>query len=175
MLIRPHADSDRPAVQEIRAKAWRKTYAGLLPDEIIRAATAPPAPGTKPGNRGGLVVPDQILSSRTGLVACLNEKITGFAMGGLPREEIVPADCELWAIYVDPESQGNGIGRALLQEFTNTMREMGKKKLMLWTLKENESARRFYEKRGGKPTGPEKMFRWEGKDIAPEVAYVWEL
>jgi ribosomal protein S18 acetylase RimI-like enzyme len=175
MLIRPHTEADRPAVQEIRARAWRKTYTGLLPGEIIQAATTPPAPGTRPGNRGGLLVPEHILSSRTGLVACEEEKILGFAIGGLPREDFVPADCELWAIYVDPEIQGQGIGRALLLEFKNAMRAQGKKRLLLWTLKENRSARRFYEKLGGQLSEPEKMFRWEGKEIAAEVPYAWEL
>lgn len=174
MLIRPHTEADRPAVQEIRAKAWRKAYAGLLPEEIILAATTP-NPGGKPGSRGGLIVPDQVLSSRTGLVACLEEKIVGFAMGGMPRENFVPADCELWAIYVDPGIQGQGIGGSLLLEFKMAMKKLGKKQLLLWTLKENKSARRFYEKLGGTLTAPEKMFRWEGREIAPEVAYVWDL
>jgi hypothetical protein len=46
---------------------------------------------------------------------------------------------------------------------------------LLWTLKENRSARRFYEKLGGQLSEPEKMFRWEGKEIAAEVPYAWEL
>lgn len=174
MQIRPLNEADRPAVQEVRAKAWRKAYAGLLPEEIILAATTP-APGAKPGNRGGLIVPEKVLSSRTGIVACEADRITGFAIGGLPREDFVPADCELWAIYVDPGVQGQGIGGALLLEFKNSMRKLGNKRLLLWTLKENKSARQFYEKLGGRLTEPEKMFRWEGREIAPEVAYVWEL
>ena len=44
----------------------------------------------------------------------------------------------------------NGIGRLLLQDAIGRFRETGKKRMILWCLKENRESRQFYEKTGGK-------------------------
>jgi GNAT superfamily N-acetyltransferase len=172
VLIRAQTEADRPAVQDVRARAWRQAYAGILPPSVIEEATRP---NPARGKRGGLLVPERILASRVSLVACEGETILGFAAGGLPREEIAKADCELWAIYVDPERQSGGIGKRLLEAFLGTMQEQGRTRMALWALRENRPARRFYEKQGGLLQPEEKSFRWNGKDVAKEVAYCWDL
>ena len=172
MIIRPQTEADRPAVQEVRSRAWKKAYEGILPAAVIEEATNP---ALERGKRGGLIVPEHILSSRVSLVACEGEAILGFAAGGLPREEIGKADCELWAIYVDPDYQSAGTGKRLLEAFLCKMKERGKSRLVLWALKDNHSARRFYEKLGGLLQPEEKGFRWNGETVAQEVSYLWEL
>jgi ribosomal protein S18 acetylase RimI-like enzyme len=172
MIIRPQTEADRPAVQEVRRRAWKQAYEGILPAAIIEEATSP---NPARGKRGGLIVPNHVLSSRVSFVACEGETILGFAAGGLPREEIVNADCELWAIYVDPERQSSGIGKQLLETFLGEMKEIGKTRMVLWALKENHPARHFYESQGGLLQPEEKSFRWNGEEVAQEVAYLWEL
>lgn len=171
MLIRPATEADRPLIHEVRKSAWKKAYAGLLPDVVIQEATS-----IQPqGKRGGLLIPEQILHSRITFVATKKDRVLGFVAGGLPREANPPADCELWAIYVSPEEQGSGIGRALIQAFRSAMRERKHRKMILWALKANAPSRLFYERMGGILEPTEKPFQWHGKEVAQEVAYSWIL
>jgi len=69
-------------------------------------------------------------------------------------------------LYIDPHSQGNGIG----SEFINHAKNLYPQRLILKTHERNKRARSFYEKRGFKPVAfglsppPESM---------PDVEYHW--
>ncbi len=69
-------------------------------------------------------------------------------------------------LYVEPEWQRRGVGRALLEK----ARELSPTELRLFTLQRNERARRFYEAHG---------FRVEALGVSPppesepDVLYVW--
>ena len=75
---------------------------------------------------------------------------------------------EIIAIHSLPESWGTGLGHAML---TEALGQIGDRAVFLWAFKENQRARRFYEKHG---------FRWDGTqrtsdfDGACEVRYVKE-
>ena len=86
------------------------------------------------------------------IVAEINNEIVGFCrytdnMDKTP--ETPEADCELRALYVKPELKYNGIGKKMFQYAVNEFKHMGKTKMVLWCLKDNALARRFYEKMGG--------------------------
>lgn len=170
--VRVAQDADNGRISEIHRDTWRKAYKGLIPDEIIAEFTSE---NRKRGGGNSSPPDDKILQSRLCLVGLVDGKVEGFAVGGLPREQVVPADCELWAIYVHPEAQGRGVGRALCEEFMILMRERGHKKMVLWVLKENHPSRKFYEAIDGKLIAEEKMFNFDGRDVAGESGYVWEL
>lgn len=176
MQVRRALDSDREQIHQVRKLAWHKAYKGILPDDVIAQATSEERL-KKSANGGGLLVPESILSSKRSFVftEASSEKVLGFVSGGLPRETSVAADCELWAIYVHPDQQGRGIGNALLNAFKEEMKSLGHKRMLLWALKENHASRHFYEKSGGELQTVEKMFRWQGADVATEVAYAWDL
>ena len=48
-------------------------------------------------------------------------------------------------------------------------------KMILWVLKENYPSRRFYESLGGQLQSQEKMYKWDGREVAIEVAYLWKI
>jgi ribosomal protein S18 acetylase RimI-like enzyme len=101
--------------------------------------------------------------------------------------QVVPRDHELWVaeeegrvvgfaaigertlghIYVRPAHHGRGIGSALLEK-TKELRPAG---FTLWTFPANESACRFYERRGLRP-----MEYGDGsgnEEGLPDVRYEW--
>ena len=167
MMIRPiDIINDRESIHEVRKASWKKAYVGLIPDEIIGEATS---------DQGVSQPPPAWPPTRVGFVALDNNQIIGFVSGGLPRSNIASEDCEIWALYVHPNHQRKKAGKLLLEEFRKTMQDRSMKRLIVWVLKENHSSRKFYESMGGQLQSAEKMFTFNGKDVALEVAYLWKL
>ena len=75
-------------------------------------------------------------------------------------------DCELVALHTLPESWGTGLGHRLLTEL---LRQTEGRGLSLWVFKENDRARRFYEKHGFFTDGTERVSEFDG---ATELRYV---
>ena len=73
---------------------------------------------------------------------------------------------EIVAIHSLPNSWGTGLGYAMLEE---VLRQTGEKPVFLWAFRENERARRFYEKHGFHWDGTERTSEFDG---ALEVRYV---
>lgn len=77
-------------------------------------------------------------------------------------------EIELCDFYVEPFFKGKGIGRKLLQFLMDDVREKGKKKIFLWVIKDNVSARKFYELNGFHANGQEQLI--EGTNVL-DVCY----
>lgn len=73
---------------------------------------------------------------------------------------------EIVAIHSLPESWGTGLGQAML---TEALKQIGERPVFLWAFKENNRARRFYEKHGFRWDGTERVSEFDG---ALEVRYV---
>jgi ribosomal protein S18 acetylase RimI-like enzyme len=89
-------------------------------------------------------------------VAEINGEITGFCSYGPTRDKEPPDAAEIYSINIRPDSWGRGAGRALC---AHALREAAAREhtvMTLWVLKENERARRFYERLGYQPDGAEK-------------------
>nr|WP_314220177.1 GNAT family N-acetyltransferase [Streptomyces sp. DSM 40713] len=109
------------------------------------------------------------------LVAEQAEKTVGRAAHGAYRDgEVLTAEAELYAIYVDTEHLGRGVGRALLRESVRRADALGYSRMYLWVLEGNATARRFYERAGFHADGAEEPFEVEGVAV-PEVRYVGHL
>ncbi|CAM5299245.1 Ribosomal protein S18 acetylase RimI-like enzyme OS=Streptomyces violarus OX=67380 GN=FHS41_001284 PE=4 SV=1 [Streptomyces violarus] len=80
----------------------------------------------------------------------------------------------MYAIYVHPEHLGRGTGQALLAEAVARCAAAGHGRLLLWVLKENGRARRFYERAGFEADGAEEPFEVDGVTV-PEVRYARAL
>ena len=78
------------------------------------------------------------------------------------------------AIYVDCDNLGNGIGKKMMEYVMKELKNEGKRKMILWCLEENENARKFYEKMGGKLVNDEKYFETEGQKYK-EVGYIYDI
>ena len=81
-------------------------------------------------------------------------------------------EIELFCFYVEPFFKGQGIGRELLRNLFDEAERRHKKRIYAWVLKENASARRFYERNGFAADGREGLV--EGT-TAFHMCYVREL
>jgi GNAT superfamily N-acetyltransferase len=67
------------------------------------------------------------------LVAEFDGKIVGFCSVSKCRDEDLSENIgELWAIYVDKDHAGKGVGTALLNQGINILRKDGFNKATLW-------------------------------------------
>ena len=141
--IRNIKKEDIPEVVNIQIRAWRTAYKGIIDDNYL--ANMNPEEKIK--------MREKDYNENKFIVAEINNEIVGFCRytDNIEKTPETPkADCELRALYVKPELKHNGIGKKMFQYAVNEFKNMGKTKMVLWCLKDNVLARKFYEKMGGK-------------------------
>ncbi|MEU6664939.1 GNAT family N-acetyltransferase [Streptomyces sp. NPDC046727] len=159
------ADCDR--VSEIRVRGWQHAYRGLMPQPYLDGLSVT---ADAERRRARFAQGD---GSVVNLVAERGGRVLGWAAYGPYRDgETHTGDAELYAIYVDPAHVGGGIGRTLLA--ASIERCSAYPRMLLWVLKENASARRFYERAGFRADGAEEPFEADGVPV-PEVRYARSL
>jgi len=146
LQIRPAEPDDALAVARVHVRSWQVAYRTLLPDEYLD--------GLRPEERAGRYVfgsldpltPATIVASEAGA-------IRGFATTAPARDADVPDHGELWALYVDPDWWGRGIGTALASAARAQLAALGFQQAVLWLLAGNSRAARFYRHDGWVPDG----------------------
>ncbi|MFC8519161.1 GNAT family N-acetyltransferase [Streptomyces sp. NPDC057257] len=160
-------DCDR--VAEIRVGGWRSAYRGLIPQPYLDSMSV-----REDAERRRT----RLLEGSPGVVNVVAERdgeVIGWACHGPYRDGEVPAGgVELYAIYVDPQRYGAGVGRQLIEESVRRCTAAGHTRMYLWVLEGNARARRFYERSGFRPDGAAEPFEVDGVQV-PEVRYVKEL
>ena len=79
---------------------------------------------------------------------------------------------KLRLLLVEPPARGLGIGKRLVQECIRFAKQVGYKKMILWTQSELKAARGIYQQAGFKLVKQEPHHSWNRKDL---VAETWEL
>jgi ribosomal protein S18 acetylase RimI-like enzyme len=77
---------------------------------------------------------------------------------------------EIYSLHVGPDSWRGGIGRMLLDHALLRLENRGFTRAVLWVLRDNQNARRFYEARGWLVTGEERDEDRSGNSI-PETRH----
>jgi GNAT superfamily N-acetyltransferase len=166
LLIRHGVVDDAKEASRMHAETWRTSYRGLVPDALLDGLTDD---RWEAGWRRGF---DSLDPTRVVHVAEIGGRIVGFAGGGRARPGAPPGFVgEVFAIYVHPTRQGQGIGRVLLKAAAAGLVERGLTPIVIWTLFDNPQSRGFYESRGGTVVG-EKRELFDGFELH-EVAYGW--
>ena len=165
--IRPITDADIDAVAALHVRAWQAGYAGIMPAGFL-AALDPAAFAERRRSRPRPPGAATLVAVDRGL-------IIGFANFG-PYRTDPPEAAELYALYVDPERWGTGIGRALMAAARTALVRDGWTEMRLWVLEDNHRARRFYERAGLAPDGGRDVFTPRGTTVElPEIRYSGRL
>ncbi|MFE7901383.1 GNAT family N-acetyltransferase [Streptomyces sp. NPDC057424] len=162
------ADCDR--VAEIRTRGWQSAYRGLIPQSYLDGLSLEEDAERRRTylSQGDGSVVNLVAEDARG-------ELLGWACHGRYREgEVLTGDAELYAIYVHPDQVGRGVGQALLTESLARCTAAGHGRILLWVLKENDRARRFYERAGFRADGAEEPFEVDGVAV-PEVRYTRAL
>jgi ribosomal protein S18 acetylase RimI-like enzyme len=143
VTIRPASVDDADAIGEVHVRAWQSAYRGVMPDDYLD--------GLQPHEhatrwREHLVAPSSDVDL---LVVVVDRRVVGFASLG-PAPDAHPASGigQLYAINLDPDVWGRGLGRALLSVVTDRLRRRGYVEAVLWVVPHNQRARRLYESEG---------------------------
>lgn len=146
MLIRTAEPPDAIAVARVHVRSWQVAYRGLMPDDYLDQL--------RPQERAekytfGSLDPEQPAT----IVAVEDGIIRGFATTAPARDSDVAGYGELFALYVDPDWWGHGIGAALVSAARNRLFDLGFRHAILWVLKGNSRAERFYTVDKWQPDG----------------------
>ena len=104
-------------------------------------------------------------------VADLDGEVIGFTYVG-PSETAGAA--ELYAIHVDPDLIGTGVGRQLMVNALAQLTELDGERAVLWVLADNELARRFYDRGGWTEDGATRVEPVNGEPVA-QIRYTHPL
>ena len=162
-MVRPATLDDAAAIARVHVASWRTTYRGLLPDDFLASLGEEPY-----AERWTRVIGDG--ASRV-LVVEENRDVVGFASCGRERAGESGFAGELYAIYVLDKAQRHGHGRELVRAAAGALREMGLADMIVWVLRDNAPARRFYERLGGVYVRSQPITI--GAATLEEVSYGW--
>ena len=169
-MLRRATRDDAAVLGALHVACWHETYAGIVPAKVLADMSVD----------ARAVMWSRILSDPdtvTGTVVHIAEdegRMIGFGSCGPQRDEAL-ADAgftgEVGAIYVLRSHQGFGVGRSLMAAMARSLIAFGHTAACLWVLRENDSARIFYDALGGLIVGGKA----EGQAGATltEIAYGW--
>lgn len=166
ITIRKIQKEDIPAVIDIQIRGWQTAYKGIIDDSYLAAM-----------NREERIQKrEQDYLDSSFIVAESAGNIVGFCRyidTNTYTPEVENADCELMAIYVDPDLKRKGIGKNLFEYATADFLKKNKKKMVLWCLKDNTPSKIFYKKMGGRMI-KERPIKINQKNYA-EVCFAYDI
>ena len=159
MVIRPATKEDAWQIADILVEDWKTVYRGIIDSDYLDSMNVEER------------YQREVQRYQIYRVAAAGKEILGFTWNEMTDDEV--ADCEIIAIYIRCAQRQRGIGKALFQDSVSLFRAAGKKRMIIWCLKENAEARKFYEKMGGTvyKTG---THRWGERDY-DMISYLYPV
>ena len=170
LVLRRGRGEDAATLAHVHVESWRTAYAGLLPDKYLVQMSA----------ARWAAFWSEVLTRRSGVepvfVADIEQfGVVGFCSCGRVRQRDWPRRLrrggEVYTLYVAPDHQGQGYGRALLQSALKHLRDAGAPGAVVWVLLGNP-ARFFYEALGARHV-VSRATRFAGQPVQ-ELGYAWE-
>lgn len=165
LIIRPAKISNSRQLSQVVVTTWKETYRGLIDTDYLSQLEVNSDRIQKWHAKIHQTKDHQTFV----FVALVDHKIVGFIWGGVARQpQPIGFDFEIYAFYVLPQFQGQGIGTQLFTTFKN---QVGPH-FFLWMLAGNKSEI-IYQQLGGKTSGFSHEICFDAKPYR-EIAYVWE-
>ena len=105
--VRAATPQDALGVARVHVRSWQVAYRGLVAQDYLDRLRPADKASRYTFDRSGPEMPAT-------LIAVEQEEIWGFATTGPSQDTDLPNLRELWAIYVDPQHWGQGVGRLLM-------------------------------------------------------------
>lgn len=150
---------DAPAIAAVQVRAWRESYAALLPAEVLEALDVDDAARTW---RNSLARPED--ARQRVIVALERNTVTGFVI----TSPATDPDCdpvstgEVSELTVDPHRRGHGHGSRLLKAAADTLVNDRFVGAVAWLPATDESRRAFLEQAGFGPDGAHRTLDLTG-------------
>jgi ribosomal protein S18 acetylase RimI-like enzyme len=158
VTIRDATMNDALGRAQVHYRAWNETYTGLVDQRYLDSRSIEKC--LESGKRFGLPY----------LVADDNGQIVGFSYYRTCCDEDLVAAGEVMAIYVLKSHQHQGVGRRLMESSLEKLTHYSK--VVVWVLKQNLPAIRFYERMGFQMDSTMKSVRVMDKVVLEEIRMV---
>lgn len=163
--VRPAVAADAAAIARVHVASTLATYRGIYPESWLGRVSVEGR--TERWNRL-LGAPEPGWAA---FVGCKGDgSVVGFLCGGAERTGGLGCDGELYAIYLLPAVQRQGLGGLLVRRLAGELRSAGFTSMAVWVLARNPS-KAFYEALGATAIGERELQR-DGETLV-EVAYGW--
>ena len=141
----------------VHYKSWQETYRGLMEASYLEGVTLERCQAM------ARKWTDNILVAKDG------DKVIGFAAYGRCRDEEASDYGEVFAIYALSEYHGQKVGYELMNAAFEKLKEY--ETIVVWVLKGNEKAIKFYERCGFRFDGMEKDVMLGGRNTELRMVY----
>ena len=159
IIIRKATSDDARQIAEIIVEDWKFAYRGIIEDDYLDSLDV-----------------EERYQRELQRYQIYNVALVDDVVLGLTWNEIADtydSDCEIIALYVRYTQRKNGLGKILFQNSVDYFKASGKKKMIIWCLKENYEARKFYEKMGGKEYNT-CTHKWGNRNY-DMISYIYNL
>jgi GNAT superfamily N-acetyltransferase len=141
IAVRIAEAGDAEAIASIHSSAWRAAFT-FLPAPFLEAMSPSAVVGKWEGS---------LRDSTTSMVVATSDDVVAFLQLRADGD-----DGEVMALYVDPARWDEGIGSTLLAFGEAWLVSQGVGSALLWTARDSQQARSFYERRGWVASGDEQ-------------------
>jgi ribosomal protein S18 acetylase RimI-like enzyme len=163
--LRAATAGDVDAIAALHVASWLAAYSGIVPDAFLRGVTL-----ESRIVRWGQAVDPSVSPHTETVVAEEGGTVLGVCSFGPRRQPAGDGVGEVYALHVRPDMRRFGLGKLLLDHAVQRLTARGFVNCVLWVLRDNANARRFYEAQGWAFTGEEFVENRSGYAI-PEVRY----
>ena len=161
--VRRAHPQDSTAIAATHEQSWTNAYTGILPYRALRAMLQ---------RRGHAWWERAIRKSTKVLVLDIGGEVVGYATLGGNRVDSLPAEGEIYELYLAPEYQGIGLGSKLFAAARQELKSLGYEGSVVWVLADNDNGVRFYENAGGRDVA-EGIETFDGQSLK-KIAYLWD-
>ena len=134
----------------VHSESYRNTYKGIMPDDYLNQYT--------PIVRERYFYKALIQGAEEIAIMLVDNKAVGcLILKACTDDGIQKCGGEIAALYLIQNYRGNGLGKHLLKWGIDKLKEGGYDTALLWVLKENKHAIRFYERQNFVHDGTERL------------------
>jgi L-amino acid N-acyltransferase YncA len=162
--IRLAVEGDALTIATIHVASWKKIYRNQIPDKLLDNLSI---------HEREQMWRKFISNHIRILVIEKDNLILGFASLCPSRDKDTDQEkCgEISAIYLHPDAWRQGLGTKLCERVFTELKKMNFSEVILWVIKENSQARKFYENMGFINTGDVKENKYDKDVFLNEIRY----
>ena len=150
VTIRRVQAGDEKALASIQTESWKAAFQRILDEETLLRCT---------NLERATVSYQRLLDEKkgNGYLLLLDGQPHCIAWWDAARDEAFAGKAELICIHSLPQHWHQGFGSRMMDRVLSDVKAAGYSEIILWVFAENERARRFYEAKGFRPEGREKI------------------